>query len=200
MIRKYFNLALVVTYSGTAAAITGMALAINGHFKYAAASILVAGICDMLDGLIARRIKLTEAQKEFGVQADSLADVVSFTVLPAVIFMTLGFTEWYHVIGYIMLVTAGITRLGHFNLGTSTKTRTHYSGMPVTYTSAIFPTLYLIYAQSDWANFKWAVLAVTVATAALFVSSLPFRKPSGGWLLALNLMAVALIAVIIAYG
>lgn len=157
-------------------------------------------MCDFLDGRVARRLKLTENEKKFGVQADSLADVISFTVFPSIIFISLQFSDWYHMIGYILLALAGIMRLGQFNLVPPIKNRKHYVGLPVTYTAIIYPILYLLSNQLEWTTSSLLVFIITLLTAILFVTKLSFRKPSGLWNAIILLLAAGLITLTLMIG
>ena len=56
---------------------------------------MLAGVCDMFDGKIARTMKRTKQEKRFGIQIDSLSDFLCFGVLPAMIGYNIGMTEWY---------------------------------------------------------------------------------------------------------
>ena len=87
---------VIVTYLGIifgiismGFAFTKMAFAEVAYIRYSLILLMLAGVCDMFDGKIARMCKRTEAEKEFGIQIDSLADTVNFVVLPVVIMLSL---------------------------------------------------------------------------------------------------------------
>ena len=116
LIGKY-NKSLIISYLGVLFAVLGMYfLAHNFDIKLTMICYLLAGVCDMLDGMVARMMKRDKDEELFGIQLDSLADTIDFVVFPIFVGLTLGFSEWYQVIGYILLAMAGVQRLCHFNV------------------------------------------------------------------------------------
>lgn len=104
----------VITVAAACAGLTGIRFAIEGRFEYAVAAIIVAAILDALDGRMARILK---ASSEFGAQLDSLSDIVSFGVAPALVvyfwsLQTAGGLGW--VIALFFIVCCGL-RLARFN-------------------------------------------------------------------------------------
>src|SRR5438128_5012099 len=104
-------------------------LTVEGRFSDAALAIFVAMVMDMLDGRIARLMKATS---QFGVEFDSLADVVSFCVAPAFLLYTfalsrLGRPSW---LGAFLFVICGALRLARFNVHTGTGDRRFFIGLP----------------------------------------------------------------------
>ena len=78
----YYNYTVVLTYISLASSVFGMTQAIHGRFKTAILCLAISGLCDMFDGKIARTKKdRTEDEKAFGIQIDSLCDVVCFLSL-----------------------------------------------------------------------------------------------------------------------
>ena len=86
----YYNYSVIVTYLGLLTGIYGMNLALTGRIRGAIICLLICGLCDMMDGAIARTCKRTEAAMCFGMQIDSLCDMVCFGVFPAMIAFVLG--------------------------------------------------------------------------------------------------------------
>ena len=87
----YYNYTVVLTYISLASSVFGMTQAIHGRFKTAILCLAISGLCDMFDGKIARTKKdRTEDEKAFGIQIDSLCDVVCFGAFPALICYLLG--------------------------------------------------------------------------------------------------------------
>ena len=88
---------VLLTYLGVIFAVTSIYFAFTkmafyevNYIRYSLVFLVLAGICDMFDGKVARMCKRTPEEKEFGVQIDSLADTVSFVMLPVVIMFSLG--------------------------------------------------------------------------------------------------------------
>ena len=93
----------------------------------------------MYDGTIAKMIKRSEDAKKFGIEIDSLCDLVCFGVYPVVIGYCLGMDQWYARIIYMCYVLGGVIRLAYFNVteeqrqAHSSSRRKHYQGLPITY-------------------------------------------------------------------
>ena len=81
-------------------AFTKMAFVEVSYMRYSLVFLVLAGICDMFDGKVARKCKRTEEEKELGIQLDSLADTVNFVVLPVVIMSSLGMNTVLEVLVY----------------------------------------------------------------------------------------------------
>lgn len=115
---------------------------ITGRWTPAALFLLIAMLFDFLDGKVARiSKKVTEQGQHFGKELDSLADVVSFGVAPAVFGFTLGLQQWWHIIVLLFFVTAGMLRLSRFNI---TENKEFYEGIPITINGLLFPLLYFL--------------------------------------------------------
>ena len=149
--------------------------ATRGEFETAAAFVVLAFLFDMLDGRIAR---MTGAATDFGVQFDSLADVVSFGVAPAILVFgwglsPLGRLGW--VAGFIY-VTAAAVRLARFNIQHVTDKR-YFVGMPSPAAAAVLvSTVYAYPAGVHAYGEAVPVLAVVLVPALLMVSTVRFRS------------------------
>jgi CDP-diacylglycerol--serine O-phosphatidyltransferase len=171
----------------------------RADFETAALFIGVAMVLDTLDGFFAR---LTNSSTAFGVQLDSLADVVSFGLAPAVLAFTWGFWPLGNVglaAGFIY-VTATAMRLARFNIQTATITdKRYFVGLPSPPAAAIIAsTIYLYpYGLQD-REAALPALGMVLVPAFLMVSTFRFRSVKAidvGWrrsYLALFLCAVAL--------
>ena len=84
MFLGFYSYTVVLTYLGLISSVFGMTQALEGHFRTAISCLVISGICDMLDGRVARSKKdRTDDEKKFGIQIDSLCDLVCFCVFPA---------------------------------------------------------------------------------------------------------------------
>lgn len=196
-----YNKSLIITYFGVAFAILGMYFAFSMEQKYSMICLILAGICDLFDGKVARMCKRTKDDILFGIQLDSLADIIDFVAFPIVFGYTLGLNEWYHVLGYILLAMAGIQRLSHFNVLVSNKNDDtpvkFYSGLPVTSTSVTFPFIWLL---SNWltSNTYYIIYIVLIyLTAFLFVANIKVPKFKGKAYPILAICAIVFILIFI---
>lgn len=132
----FYNASVILTYLGVVSAVFGMSQAFNGNFKIAILCLMISGLTDMYDGTIAKMIKRSEDAKKFGIEIDSLCDLVCFGVYPVVIGYCLGMDQWYARIIYMCYVLGGVIRLAYFNVteeqrqAHSSSRRKHYQGLP----------------------------------------------------------------------
>lgn len=191
-----YNKSVILTYVGISSAIFGIMNVEN--LKLAIICLIIAGICDLFDGKIARMCKRTEQEKEFGVQIDSLADVIASLIFPVIILnQVCSENDINKVITFcvsILYVLAGVTRLAWFNITTTGK-MTYFQGLPVTAIVIILPLLFLLF--KDCLNFGYIILFGFIATAIAFVWNIPVKKPTGkGYII---LAILALIAGVLVY-
>ena len=149
----------------------------TGRLETAAPFIGIAIILDMLDGRIAR---LTNSTSAFGVEFDSLADVVSFGAAPAVLAFTWGLSELGQVgwaAGFIFLSAASI-RLARFNTQHASQVdKRYFIGMPTPAAAGVVAAT--VFAFPELPRGHWQALAATVlmlAPAALMVSTIRYRS------------------------
>lgn len=145
----FYNYTVWLTYCSVVSAIIGICMAAQGSPLAAVICLMVSGVCDMFDGQIARTKKdRTDSEKKFGIQIDSLADVISFGVLPAAVGYSLGMTEWYYIIILVFYTLAALIRLAYFNVSEeerqqkTTEKRKYYEGLPVPNCAVILPLVY----------------------------------------------------------
>jgi len=151
--------------------------ALDGRFETSAISIFVAMILDGLDGRVAR---MTNTESEFGVQYDSLSDMVSFGVAPGVVmyiwaFGSLGklglFAAFVHTAG-------GALRLARFNTQVEVADKRYFQGLPSPAAAAILAGALWISLELGYEveSIKYLVLVLTISTGLLMVSN--FRYSS----------------------
>ena len=197
-----WNKSVILTYIGMAVAVAGIFLSFTGiDVKYAFVCLMVAGICDLFDGAVARKCKRTEEEKAFGVELDSLADTVSFVVFPIVLFLGMGLTHYWHIPIYILFAIAGVARLGYFNIITADKNNPvkHYTGLPVTFSALIFPLLYLLKPVMHKTAFMifYSVMIGVVAICQILKIKIP--KPKGIAYAIFAILAIVMLVVFIVF-
>jgi CDP-diacylglycerol--serine O-phosphatidyltransferase len=151
--------------------------AIRGEFDVAAPLIGVAVVLDMLDGRIAR---MTGTATAFGVEFDSMADVISFGVAPAVLTFMWGLHPLQRLgwaAGFIYLSAAAL-RLARFNIQSVKATdKRHFVGMPSPAAAAVpAATVYVYPAGIDDPRWALIALALMVVPALLMVSTIRFSS------------------------
>ena len=107
-----YDYTVVLTYVSLMVSIGGMMLSVNGHLNLPVLCLAISGLCDMFDGKIARTKKdRTEEEKCFGIQIDSLCDIVCFGVGPAIICYCIGMRGPIGMVILMFYVLAGLIRL-----------------------------------------------------------------------------------------
>ena len=179
MIGKW-NKSVILTYIGVLCGLYGMFIA-NTKINYAIIALIVAGICDMLDGTIARMCKRTDEEKRFGIQLDSLADAINFGVLPIVIIISLMGISWINFIGCGIYVIFGIARLAYFNIlaeENSDEPMKFYHGLPITSIAITMPLSYVI-SMILIPKYAWLITyAALLFTGIFFVVDIHVKKLS----------------------
>ena len=176
-----WNKSVILTYIGMAAAVLGIYCVYDSMIYRAFACLIVAGVCDLFDGAVARRCKRNENQKLFGIQLDSLVDVMSFLALPIVICIGIGMNKWYHLIFLTVFAICGIARLAFFNVVAENRSEpvSYYRGLPVTYTALILPIVYLLAFILEKNVMVWVMAAVILVIAFMNIFDFKVKKPRG---------------------
>ena len=149
----FYDYTVWLTYLSCASAVFGIISACHGNPTLAVICILFSGLCDMFDGIVARTKKdRTQDQKNFGIQIDSLADVMAFGVLPAAVFYASGVDTVIGIAILVVYVLCGLIRLAFFNV-LETRRQANpdedacaksFRGMPITFSAVITPVVYFI--------------------------------------------------------
>ncbi len=149
---------------------------IRGTFETAAILIIVAAVLDLLDGRIAR---LTNSTSRFGEEYDSLADLVSFGVAPAVLAYSWGLAD-FHRLGWMasfLFVVCGSMRLARFNIQTRVADKKYFIGLPIPAAAGTISALVLATPERLVSQF-WmtGLLVLTVILSYLMISTLRYRS------------------------
>jgi CDP-diacylglycerol--serine O-phosphatidyltransferase len=170
-----------ITSIGLLAGFYSLISSINSHFELAAVMILVAFICDGLDGRIARA---SRTSSQFGIEYDSLADVVAFGCAPAALIYSWALkplAAFAIVISGLYVVGAAL-RLARFNVQTGTVDKRLFVGLPVPGAAAMIAGTVLAYSYFELKSphILCALAApATLALAALMVSRVPYPSFKG---------------------
>ena len=178
-----YNYTVILTYIGFLSGFAGILCAFGGHLTAAVLCLVGAGVCDVFDGKVASTKKdRSRSEKRFGIQIDSLSDLVCFGVLPAVIVYSLG-GAWVRALACGAYVLCALIRLAWFNVDEEarqdfdTGRRKVYLGLPVTSAAAIFPLLIGIGRLRHWPLLIMGPLTLLIVAAA-FLTPFSIRKPS----------------------
>lgn len=172
----YYNYTVVLTYLGMLMGFTGIVYIMDGKNQLATLMLMVAGICDMFDGTVAATKQRDEREKKYGIQIDSLSDLICFGVLPALFtYHISGKTYLGFLIGCLYVLCA-LIRLAYFNVleeerqKVESGSRSFYLGLPVTSVALLLPAFYMA------GNVKAMQILVFVIALA-FVLPFKVKKP-----------------------
>ncbi len=201
----YYGYWVVLTYLSVLSAIAGIFLAISGQVGNAVICLVISGICDMFDGTVARTAKRNDMEKAFGIQIDSLADVISFGVLPASIgFGIFNLHGSHSTPGLIstlliggMYVLAALIRLAYFNvteeeLKAKGEKRTYYEGLPVTSSSLVLSVIFAL-CGSMGRGLCLIYNGLLAALGCAFVTKFRMPKVKLGYIVILSFVGLGII-------
>ena len=206
--RGIYLLPSILTTFGMFAGFYSIIASINGDFTLAAISIMVAMLWDALDGRVAR---LTNTQSDFGAQYDSLADLVSFGVAPALLvyewsLSDLGRIGW--LAAFIFLACAAL-RLARFNTQVGISDKRYFQGLPSPAAAGVIASMiWLKFWKFEYFDFGIVSLSyyigvgITIVCALLMVSNVRYysfkeldsKKASFRFLLAIVLSFIVLLS------
>jgi len=160
----------------------------QGRFEAACVAIFIASILDGLDGRVAR---MTNTQSEFGVQYDSLADLISFGMAPALVMYhwalvslkldgtTLGRVGW---LAAFLYAACAALRLARFNSQVAKVDKRWFIGLASPAAAGLMASFVWTFHDLDWSGdeMRYAALAVTIVTGLLMVSGLRYNSFKGG--------------------
>jgi CDP-diacylglycerol--serine O-phosphatidyltransferase len=198
--RGVYILPSLFTTGNLLAGFYSITLTLAGDFARAAVFILVAHVLDGLDGRVAR---FTRTTSRFGIEYDSLADLVAFGVAPAVLAYRWALVPWgdWGWLAASLYVACGALRLARFNVQVDSVEKRSFVGLPIPAAADVIASVVLLYyyVGGAGATYKRATLLVlTYVLAALMVSNfryfsfkeLPFRRRQGFWILVLAILLV----------
>ncbi|RLF63308.1 MAG: CDP-diacylglycerol--serine O-phosphatidyltransferase [Thermoplasmata archaeon] len=149
---------------------------IDGQYEKAAIAILISWIFDILDGKVAR---LSQSASRFGIEYDSLADLVAFGVAPSILIYLwalkpLGRTGW---LAAFVFMACGALRLARFNVQASTEAKHFFTGLPIPGAAGFIATITLfLYPKvpNPGVTFSWVLLCLTFIIGLLMVSNIKY--------------------------
>ena len=203
-----YDYTVILTYISFISAVSGIFCAVSINLRGAIFFLAFSGLCDMFDGMIARTKKdRTEDEKSFGIQIDSLCDIVCFGVLPIIICYRLGMDKIYSMAILALYGLAGLIRLAHYNVmeakrqAETEEVRKHYQGLPITSIAIALPILFVVSPLFPSHTVFVVLLHIMVAVIGfLFILNFKLRKPSAKQVfLIVALVAAAVVVIVFAW-
>jgi len=210
--KKIYILPNLITTANLVCGFLSMVHAFKGEFMRASWFIIIAAICDSMDGRIAR---LAKATSPFGVQYDSLSDLTSFGVAPGILLFAYSLRDLsrFGVSVAAFYCICAALRLARFNVSAeesdpdrATKIRKGYfQGLPSPASAGLVVTTVMTQVEFDWLPFvalRYFMLGLGLLLALLMISNIPFpsfkevnwRTRGRAWILLIP--AVAILCVI----
>lgn len=221
----FWDYTVILTYCSLVTAVVGIIISLSGkgHPYVGAMLLLFCGLFDTFDGKVARSKKnRTELEKQFGVQIDSLADLVAFGIFPVCIGFALyrrdlfdieeiglrsrlaGVPMWVLIGLSALFVLCALIRLAYFNVtveetqGADVDEKIYW-GLPVTITALIFPS-YLLVRHAFYVNYiniSWMYFVLLIIIAIMFIRKFKLKKPGNGLIyIAIVIGAIEFLAVV----
>lgn len=205
-----YNYTVVMTYVAMIVSFVGISYVLDGNYKAALLCLMVSGVLDMFDGKVASTKKnRTDFEKNFGIQIDSMSDLVCYGVLPAMIVYELGreskFGPVHNVVTAICAcyLLCALIRLAFFNVdeaerqkGTSEE-RHVYSGLPVTSIAIILPAIYDLCYVIKRPFSEYVGASILIVCGIAFISPFKLIKPNMLGKIVLIFIGIAEIAALI---
>lgn len=178
----YYDYTVILTYCGMLAAFIGILRVLAQDYWGALMCLMTAGICDMFDGAVAGTKERNEKEKRFGVQIDSLSDLISFGVLPAIFVYRIANENLWVGVVCAAFVLCALIRLAYFNVleeerqRQTTEKRKSYLGVPVTVVAVALPLVYLLYKERICKTCIWFPILLIVMGAG-YLMPFEIKKP-----------------------
>lgn len=202
----FYDYTVILTYISLASSVIGMTQAIHGQFKVAVVLLAFSGLCDMFDGKIARTKKgRTDDEKAFGIQIDSLCDVVCFGAFPALICYLLGVRGIVGMTVIALYCVASVIRLAFFNVMEMNNAlitedgEKFYRGLPITSMAVALPLVFMIQFFVPDPVFLICLHLLLLIVGLLFIVDFRFRKPSNAMLAMLVASITAALIIMLLY-
>lgn len=202
----YYNYTVWLTYISLLSGGVGITFAFKGHPVIAIICLIISGICDMFDGRVARTKKnRTRNEKVYGIQIDSLSDLICFGVLPVCIGISLGLTKIWYVPIFALFILFGMIRLSYYNVLELDKLESNkeitdgvifeeedmteldknpkpkksfFVGVPITSSAIVFPLLFTLKTVIDKNVFAYIYAGLLGLIGILYVLKIKIPKPN----------------------
>ncbi len=180
----FFDYTVIATYVSLISGVFGIVFALNGSPMVAIFCLMLAGLLDMFDGKIAATKERTLPEKRFGLQTDSLADLINFGILPMVIGYAVGLNSVWFAPVFIVYLLAVLIRLAYFTVCQEARLTQgdhpfrYYEGFPASYCVLVVPLFYLLRLPLGDTVFRWFYMVMLLALAVSYVLKFRVIKPN----------------------
>lgn len=188
---RFFDIANALTLTTLFAALCSAAFAVHGHVGYALVGIILSGVSDIFDGMLARRLSRSEEAKEFGGTLDSLVDGCAFGFAPSVLFYSAGMQSILESVVWALFPMCVVWRVTYFEVvglqsmpesengegvAPAIESTHYYTGLPSTYAALLLPLASMLrFVGELW--FRWGVGLTALLLCWLMTSAIRVHKP-----------------------
>lgn len=198
-----YDYTVILTYLSFLSGLTGIYFSLNGNTLIGIICIMISGLFDMFDGKVARTKKnRTETSKKFGIQIDSLSDLVAFGLLPSAIGISLGLDKTILCFTLYLIPLCALIRLAYFNVDEevrSSKTnevRHEYLGLPVTTSAIVVPIIYLL-KNIVKNNFVYVYGVVLLILSILFITKFKMFKLKNRGMIIMTILGIIILTMLL---
>ncbi|MDE6945954.1 MAG: CDP-alcohol phosphatidyltransferase family protein [Anaeroplasmataceae bacterium] len=187
----YYNYTVYLTYFSLLSGGIGIYFALAGNPLIAILCLGISGMLDLFDGKVARTKKdRNDEEKSYGIQIDSLSDLVCFGVLPVCIGYAVGMTSYFFIPLFALFILGGMIRLAYFNvleIKREPEEKRVFYGVPITTAGFVFPFIFLfkILLEDKFYILYACILGLLMI---LFVLKIRIPKPKGKGLVILCIL------------
>ena len=179
----FYNYTVILTYAGMLLSFVGVMKAIDGAYWDSLLCLMLSGLCDTFDGAVASTRERTVREKHFGIQIDSLCDLISFGVLPA--FFVYCLSGHDKIVGFIgsVFTLCALIRLAYYNVLEAERQadpesgRKVYLGIPVTVVALFLPAVFMLY-EKGIIKTPYCMPALLVLMAIGFLFPVSIKNPT----------------------
>ncbi|MCR5791290.1 MAG: CDP-alcohol phosphatidyltransferase family protein [Lachnospiraceae bacterium] len=178
----FYDYTVILTYCGMMFGFVGVLLALQQQFWKTMICLMIAGGCDMFDGLVASTKERSKQEKRFGIQIDSMSDLINFGVLPAIFVYEISKKNMVISVICSLYVLSALIRLAYYNVSeeerqdTESGSRKVFLGLPVTTAALLFPLLFLLFDMGIFRNILNYPMAL-ILLGILFLAPVEIKKP-----------------------
>ena len=178
----FYNYTVILTYLGLITGCVGLFYVLSNNYWMSVLCLMIAGICDMFDGTIASTRERNIAERIFGIQIDSLSDLVSFGVLPALLVYEISGRQTTAGCISALYILAALIRLAYYNVLEEQRQKefpnqkNKFLGIPVTAICILLPIVFLCYHYRVTDSINCFSLLLFV-TGIGFLTPLEIKKP-----------------------
>jgi len=175
--KGFYLLPNLFTTAGLFAGFYAIIAAVDGHFANAAIAIFIALIMDGLDGRVAR---MTHTESDFGAEYDSLADMVSFGLAPALVIHQWALTSWGKIgwLGAFVFAACAALRLARFNTQVGVADKRYFQGLASPAAASLIAGFVWLGVDFGWEGTDKRLIAIVVSMGAgiLMVTNIRYHS------------------------